>query len=78
VEYALLLGLIAAVIFGIVVVVGHHVSNDFQSFTTQLTGQGGGGNQGGGGQGGGGNQGGGDQGGGGNQGGGDHGHGGHG
>jgi pilus assembly protein Flp/PilA len=36
VEYGILLGLIAAVIIGVVVIVGHQVSCAFQSVSTQL------------------------------------------
>jgi pilus assembly protein Flp/PilA len=36
VEYGLLVALIAAVIVGIVVVVGHQVSNAFQSVSTSM------------------------------------------
>jgi pilus assembly protein Flp/PilA len=36
VEYGLLVALIAAVIVGIVVIVGHQVSNAFQSVSSQM------------------------------------------
>jgi pilus assembly protein Flp/PilA len=36
VEYGLLVALIAAVIIGIVIVVGHQVSNAFQSVSTNM------------------------------------------
>jgi len=36
VEYGLLVALIAAVIVGIVIVVGHQVSNAFQSVSTSM------------------------------------------